>query len=74
MHWELERNGQRLRWHVHRAADGTAYELVLTPPDGPETVERFEDPTALIERSLALQESLLEDGWRPPNAPQDPDR
>ncbi len=74
MHWDLERKGQRMRWEIRRAAGGDAYELVLTPPDGPQAVERFEDPTALIERSLTLQQSLLDDGWRSPGAPRDPDR
>jgi hypothetical protein len=74
MHWELERDGQRMRWAIHRAVDGAAYELVLTPPDGPEAIERFDDATALIERSLTLQQALLDDGWRSPNAAQDPNR
>lgn len=71
MHWYFDRNGQRMRWEIRREAVGTGYELVLQPPDGPEAVERFDDPGALIERSLSLQESLLDDGWRSPQAPGD---
>lgn len=71
MQWFFERAGQRLRWEIRRDADGTGYELIVTPPDGREATERFTDPTALIERSLALQQSLLDDGWRSPRAPRD---
>ena len=71
MYWFFEREGRRLRWEIRRDADGTGYELVVTPPDGPEAAEHFTDPTALIERSLALQQSLLDEGWRSPRAPRD---
>jgi hypothetical protein len=71
MHWYFERNGQRMRWEIRREAGGTGYELVLRPPDGPDAIERFDDPTALIERSLTLQQSLLDDGWRSPHARRD---
>jgi hypothetical protein len=70
MHWFFESGGQRMRWEIRRAAGGAGYELVLTPPDGHEAVERFVDPTALLERSLSLQQSLLGEGWtavRPSN-------
>jgi hypothetical protein len=72
MHWYFERAGQRIRWEVRRQAGGAAYELVLTPPGGPEAVERFDDPAALIARTLSFQRSLLDDGWQSPHAPRDP--
>ncbi|MBE3073051.1 MAG: hypothetical protein IMZ67_08760 [Acidobacteria bacterium] len=72
MYWFFERNGQRMRWEIRRDADRAGYELVLTPPDGPEATERFTDPTALIERTLVLQQSLLDEGWRSLHAPRDP--
>ena len=73
MYWFFERNGERLRWEIRRDAAGAGYELVVTPPGGPEATERFADPTALIERSLALQQSLLDEGWRSPDALRDPE-
>ena len=73
MYWYFERNGQQLRWEIRRDAGGTGYELVVTPPDGPEATEHFTDPTALVERSLALQQSLLDDGWRSPHNLRDHD-
>jgi len=72
MHWYFERDGQRMRWEIRREAGGTGYELVLTPPDGPEAVERFDHAAALIERTLLFQQSLIDDGWRSPHAPRDP--
>ena len=73
MHWYFERDGQRLRWEIRREAGGTGYELVLTPPGSPEVVERIGDGTTLIERTLSFQQSLMDDGWRSPHAPRDPE-
>lgn len=73
MIWYFERAGQRMRWEIRRDPEGQGYELVLTPPGGEEAVERYEDPTALIERALTFQQTLLADGWRSPATPRDPE-
>jgi hypothetical protein len=43
------------------------FELVVRQPDGTETVERFSDQQALIDRQLALQRELEEQGWSGPH-------
>jgi hypothetical protein len=72
MHWYFERDGLRMRWEIRREDGGTGYELILNPPGGPEAIERFDDPAALIQRSLTLQQALLDAGWRSPHTPRDP--
>ena len=45
-----------------RAANN--YRLVITRPDGSESVEEVNEPTELVERSVVLMNSLRGDGWR----------
>ena len=65
MIWLWEREGQRLTYEVRRLGENVGYELTVTYPDGSEESERFEDPTALIERSFAWKDRLSGQGWRP---------
>lgn len=67
MIWFFERQDDRLRHEIRRA--DAVYELVITNPDGSESVEAFEDPMLLMERSMRLRQTLLEQGWRPPGLP-----
>ena len=40
------------------------YRVVITKPDGSESIEEVDEPTELIERSVQLMNSLRGDGWR----------
>jgi len=66
MIWNFERQGQSLRCEIRRDVDADAYELVITSPDGSESAERFDDPSAVIARSVDVMRGLIEDGWRSP--------
>jgi hypothetical protein len=66
MLWIFERQGEHMRCEIRREGNGAGYEMVLTHPDGSERMERFDDTTDLIKRTLDLQRELLETGWRQP--------
>jgi len=63
MIWFFDRNGERLRYEILRDRNGR-YRVVITNPDGTESVEEVDEPTALIERSVQLMNSLRSDGWK----------
>ena len=63
MIWFFDREGERLRYEIMRDRNGR-YRVVITRPDGSESVEEVEEPTALIERSVQLMNSLRGDGWK----------
>ena len=63
MIWFFDRDGERLRYEIMRDRNGR-YRVVITRPDGTESVEEVDEPTALIERSVQLMNSLRTDGWR----------
>ena len=46
------------------ALDEGRYRLVITNPDGSESIEEVDEPTALVQRSVQLINSLRHDGWR----------
>jgi hypothetical protein len=64
MLWSFERRGQQLRCEIRRDMDGQYYEFVVIDPSGAEQSERFEDPSAVIARSVDVMRGLIEDGWR----------
>jgi ribosomal protein L13E len=64
MIWSFERQDERLRCEVRRHADGQDYEFVVTRPDGTEAAEQFDDPSAMIARSVDFMRGLVEEGWR----------
>jgi hypothetical protein len=66
MIWSFEREGETQRCEIRRDVDGHYYEFVTTTADGSEQVERFEDPSELIARSVDVMRGLLDSGWRPP--------
>jgi hypothetical protein len=68
MLWFFEKRRARLHYEIRRQTDGPDYELVITFPDGREEIERFSNPDAIVERSLALQLTLVKAGWQPPTA------
>lgn len=66
MIWSFERQGQSMSCEIRRDLDAQYYEFVLVAADGSEQVERFEDPSAVIARSVDVMRGLIEDGWRSP--------
>ena len=63
MIWFFDRAGERLRYEIQRERNGW-YRVVITHPDGTESIEEVEEPTELIERSVKLMNSLRGDGWK----------
>jgi hypothetical protein len=63
MIWFFDRDGERLRYEIMRDRNGS-YRVVITRPDGSESVEEVDEPTTLIERSVQLMNSLRGDGWK----------
>ena len=64
MIWFFDKNGERLRYEISRDRTDGRYRVVITRPDGSESIEEVDEPTALIERSVELMNSLRTDGWR----------
>jgi len=62
--WFFDRNGETLRYEISRDRVDGRYRVIITHPDGTETVEEVDQPTDLIERSVQLMNSLRGDGWR----------
>jgi hypothetical protein len=63
MIWLFDRDGEKLRYEISRDRTGGRYRVVITRPDGSESVEEVDEPTTLIERSVQLMNSLRSDGW-----------
>lgn len=63
MIWFFDKNGERLRYEISRDRSDGRYKVIITRPDGSESVEEVDEPTELIERSVKLMESLRIDGW-----------
>ena len=66
MIWFFDRDGEKLRYEITRDRSEGRYRVVITRPDGTETIEEVAEPTALIERSVEFMASLRDDGWRVP--------
>jgi hypothetical protein len=64
MIWFFDRDGQKLRYEVSRDRIGGRYRVVITRPDGTESIEEVDEPTQLIERSVQIMNDLRGDGWR----------
>ena len=64
MIWLFDRDGERLRYEVTRDRAANRYRLVITRPDGSESIEEVNEPTELVERSVELMNNLRGDGWR----------
>jgi hypothetical protein len=63
MIWFFDKDGERLRYEIMRNRSGR-YRVVITRPDGSESVEEVAEPTELIERSVQLMNTLRGDGWK----------
>jgi hypothetical protein len=66
MLWIFGRKGEQMRCEIRRDGVGEGYEMIVTSPDGSQRMERFEETSDLIKRSLDLQLELMETGWRRP--------
>jgi len=64
MIWFFDKNGEKLRYEISHDLIAGRYKVIITRPDGTESVEEVDEPTALIERSAELMNSLRGDGWR----------
>ncbi len=64
MIWFFDKNGERLRYEISRDRSDGRYKVVITRPDGSESIEEVDEPTELIERSVQLMNSLRTEGWR----------
>ena len=63
MIWFFDRDGERLRYEISRDRALGRYRLIITRPDGSESVEEVDGPGELIERSVELMNALRSDGW-----------
>jgi hypothetical protein len=66
MLWIFERKGEKMRCEIRRDGAGSGFEMIVTTADGSQRMERFDETTGLIKRTLDLQSELLETGWRQP--------
>jgi len=64
MIWFFDRNGEKLRYEISHDRLAGRYRVIITRPDGSESVEEVDEPTELIERSVQLMNSLRGDGWK----------
>ena len=64
MIWFFDKDGKTLRYEINRDRDAGRYRLVITHPDGKESIEEVDEASDLIDRSVALMSSLRDDGWR----------
>ena len=63
MEWLFDRDGEKLRYEISRDRSAGRYRVIITKPDGSESVEEVDEATMLIERSVQLMNSLRSDGW-----------
>jgi hypothetical protein len=66
MIWFFERGGDHLRCEVRVQIEGDRYDLVITHPDGRETVESFTDNFELNRRRDQLHRQWRAEGWDGP--------
>jgi hypothetical protein len=64
MIWFFDKDGEKLRYEISHDLVAGRYRVTITRPDGTESIEEVDEPTALIERSVELMNSLRGDGWR----------
>ena len=64
MIWFFDRDGERLRYEITRSRTDGGYRVIITHPDGTETIEDVKEPTELIERSAQLMNALRSEGWQ----------
>lgn len=66
MIWFFERRGDHLRCEVKSQIEGDHYDLLITHPDGTESVESFADQRNLSRRTGELERLWQAEGWSGP--------
>jgi len=64
MIWFFDKDGERLRYEISHDRTRGKYKVIVTRPDGSESVEEVDQPTDLIERSVELMNNLRIEGWK----------
>jgi hypothetical protein len=64
MIWLFDRGDEQIRYEICREDEGAGFLLVITSSAGQKRVERVDEPTELIERSIEQMRRLTEDGWK----------
>lgn len=64
MLWFLEKDAELMACEVRKAPDGS-YVYEVTGPEGDIRVQRFDQPTPLLNGYLQEQQELRKNGWRP---------
>jgi hypothetical protein len=62
--WIFDRDGETLRYEIRRDDKGDGYILMVTSSDGQKRVERVDQASALIERTVDEMRQLRDDGWK----------
>jgi hypothetical protein len=62
--WLFDRGGKKLKYEICKDKTGDGYMLVLTSSDGDKQVEKVDQPSVLIERSIVRMRQLRSDGWK----------
>jgi hypothetical protein len=62
MIWFFDRGGEKLRYEIGRDRSAGRYRIIITHPDGSESVEEVDEPTDFVERSVELMSSRRGDG------------
>ena len=63
MIWFFDKDGEQLRYEISRDRSAGRYRVIITHPDGSESVEEVDRPAELIERSVNQMNDLRGDGW-----------
>jgi hypothetical protein len=61
--WFFDKDGEQLRYEISRDRSARRYRVIITHPDGTESVEEVDRPAELIERSVNAMNDLRGDGW-----------
>ena len=64
MIWIFDRDGETLRYEIRRDGKGDGYILMVTSSDGQKRVDRVDQASALIERTVDEMRQLRDDGWK----------
>jgi hypothetical protein len=62
--WFFDKNGEKIRYEISHERRGGRYRVVITHPDGSQSVAEVDEPTELITRSVQLMNALRSDGWQ----------
>ena len=64
MIWFFDKDGERLRYEIAHDRSSGKYRMIVTRPDGSESVVEVDQPTDLIEQSVVLMNTLRTEGWK----------